>query len=389
MTSAVHLPESVPWERIRRRALLAGLIGLACCLLAALASPAHALRSYLVAFNYWLGIALGCLVLLMLQHLTGGVWGLVLRRVFESGTRTLGLLALLFIPLLLGLPTLYGWVNSTDPHLLEKSWYLNVPFFIGRAVAYFFIWLVIAYLLNKWSKAQDEGAFDTRRFRLLSGPGLVLYGGTITFASIDWVMSLEPKWYSTIFPVLYAMGQILQAMAFSIAVLVSIGSQPAFEKLLGVTQRRDLGNLLLAFVMIWAYLSFSQYLLIWSENLPEEIPWYLNRTHGGWQWLALVLVFFQFGVPFLLLLSRDVKENPRRLAAVALLVLAMRYLDMIWWIEPAFAGGVSFYVLVDIAALIGLGGVWIWYFLDQLGKLPLLPKGDIQLFAEGNKPSLI
>src|SRR5260370_17059396 len=228
MTSGVHLPDSVPWERIRRRELLAGMIGLAYCLLGALASQAHALRSYLVAFNYWLGIALGCLVLLMLQHLTGGVWGLVLRRVLESGTRTLGILALLFIPLLLGLPTLYEWVNSTDPILVEKSWFLNVPFFIGRAVAYFFIWLVIAYFLNKWSRAQDQGAFDTRRFRLLSGPGLALYGGTITFASIDWIMSLEPHWYSSIFPVLYAVAQILHSMSFSLSLLVCIGSQPAF-----------------------------------------------------------------------------------------------------------------------------------------------------------------
>src|SRR5438094_6905720 len=178
-------------------------------------------------------------------------------------------------------------------------------------------------------------------------------------------------------------------MAFSIIVLVCIGSQPPhpalsprgrgqgegapFMKLLGPTQRRDLGNLLLTFVMMWAYLSFSQFLLIWSENLPEEIPWYLRRTRGGWLWLALLLVVFQFCLPFLLLLSREIKQDPRRLAAVALLVLVMRYLDVFWWIEPAFSDGVYFYVLVDIAALAGLGGIWIWHFLNQLGKLPLLP----------------
>jgi len=382
LTLAVYLPDSVPWERIRQRSLLAGIIGLACCLLAALISPAHALRAYLVAFNFWLGIALGCLVLLMLQHLTGGIWGLVLRRVFEAATRTLGLLALLFVPLLLGLPRLYEWVDSTDPHLVEKDWYLNVPFFIARAAAYFVIWLVIAFFLNQWSAAQDQGPFNSRRFRLLSGPGLVLYGGTITFASIDWVMSLEPHWYSTMFPVLYAAAQILQGMAFSVALLVYIGSQPAIEALLGPTQRRDLGNLLLAFVMMWAYLSFSQFLLIWSENLPEEIPWYLRRTRGGWQWLALLLIVFQFALPFVLLLSREIKENPRRLAAVALLVLAMRYLDLFWWIEPAFEDGVSIYILVHVAAMIGLGGIWIWYFLNQLAKRPLLPLHDPSLLGE-------
>jgi hypothetical protein len=379
MNPAVHLPESVPWDRIRQRALIAGLIGVALCLLAAVISPGHALRSYLVAFIYWLGIALGCLVLLMLQHMTGGIWGLVLRRIFEAGARTLGLLTLLFLPLLLALikpSVLYAWVGTSEPELLEKSWYLNVPFFIGRAAAYFIIWIAIAFFLYSWSVAQDQGDSNDRRFRLLSAPGLVLYGGTITFASVDWVMSLEPAWYSTIYPVLFAVGQILEAMAFSVVVLVVIGSQPAFEKLLRPTQRRDLGNLLLAFVMMWAYISFSQFLLIWSENLPEEIPWYLKRTRGGWLWLAILLVVFQFSLPFLLLLSREIKQDPRRLAAVALLVLVMRYLDVFWWIEPAFDDGMYFYVLVDLAALVGLGGIWIWYFLNQLAKLPLLPLHD-------------
>jgi hypothetical protein len=386
MSVPVHLPESIPWERIRQRALVAGLIGLALCLLAALASPSHALRSYLVAFTFWLGIPLGCLVLLMLQHLTGGIWGLVLRRIFESGARTLGLLALLFLPLLLGLigrpPPLYDWVGSTDADLLEKSWYLNVPFFIARTIVYFVVWLVLAFFLCRWSAEEDQSPTNPQRFRRLSGPGLVLYGGTITFASVDWVMSLEPHWYSTIYPVIFAVGQILEGMAFSILVLIAIGSQPPFEKLLGPTQRRDLGNLLLAFVMMWAYLSFSQFLLIWSENLPEEIPWYLKRTRDGWQWLALLLVVFQFCLPFLLLLSREIKQDPRRLAAIALLVLVMRYLDVFWWIEPAFSDGVYFYIFVDLAALVGLGGIWTWHFLDQLGKLPLLPLHDPTL-AEG------
>ena len=396
MSEAVHLPESIPWERIRQRALIIGLAGLALCLLSALISPSHTLRAYLVAFNFWLGIALGCLVLLMLQHLTGGIWGLVLRRIFESGARTLGLLALLFLPLLLGLlgtpPLLYEWVGSTDPELLEKTWYLNVPFFLGRAAAYFIIWVMIAFLLYAWSVAQDRGNLNDRRLRLLSGPGLVLYGGTITFASVDWVMSLEPRWYSTIYPVIFAVGQILEAMAFAIIVLIAISagergllwrrdvdatpSPTVYDKLLNPIRRRDLGNLLLAFVMMWAYVSFSQFLLIWTANLPEEIPWYVNRTRGGWQWLAWLLVAFQFSLPFLLLLSREIKEDPRRLAAVALLVLVMRYLDVFWWIEPAFADGVHFYVVVHLLALVGLGGIWIWYFLAQLAKLPLLPLNE-------------
>jgi hypothetical protein len=221
-----------------------------------------------------------------------------------------------------------------------------------------------------------KSVLQARRFRLLSAPGLILYGLTITFASIDWVMSLEPNWFSTIYPVLFAVGQALQGMAFAVAMLVLLATRPPLSGVIRPAHRRDLGNLLLMFVMFWAYLSFSQLLLIWAENLPEEIPWYLRRLRDGWQWVALLLILFQFGLPFLLLLSRDVKENPRGLAAVAVLVLGMRFLDVFWWVEAAFAGGMSFYWLLDVAALVGLGGIWVWWFLGQLKQRPLLPLHD-------------
>src|SRR5262249_54611005 len=214
-------------------------------------------------------------------------------------------------------------------------------------------WLTISYFLNKWSAQQDQAADPDlpRRFRLLSAAGLVLYGLTITFASIDWVMSLEPHWFSTIYPVLFAVGQALEGMAFAVAVLILLAARPPLSEVIRPAHRRDLGNLLLMFVMFWAYLSFSQFLLIWAENLPEEIPWYLRRVRGGWQWVAVLLILFQFGLPFLLLLSRDVKETPRSLAAVAVLVLGMRFLDVLWWVEAAFEGGMSFYRLLDVTAL--------------------------------------
>jgi hypothetical protein len=371
-----------PWHRLQRQALIAGVVGLIACGLGALVSPAHFFRAYLVAFNFWLGIALGCLVVLMIQHLTGGAWGILLRRVLEAGTRTLLPLAVSAVPLLFGLQSLYLWARpeevAHDEDLQEKSRYLNVPFFVVRLVVCFVVWLLLAARFNRLSSSQDAGttAAADRRFRILIGPGLVLYAGTVTFASIDWVMSLEPHWASTIFPMLFAVGQALEGLAFAVAVLVLLATRPPLSTVVQRSHLRDLGNLLLTFVMFWAYMSFSQLLLIWAENMPEETPWYLRRLRGGWEWVALMLLLFQFALPFFLLLFRDVKEHPRRLAAVALFILAMRFVDILWWVEAAFPGGISFYWLMDAAALVGLGGVWLWWFLWCLGTTPLLPLHD-------------
>lgn len=380
MSTGANTITADEWDRFQLAALIAGVVGLALCLVGALFSPTQFFRSYLVAFNFWLGIALGCLVILMLQYLTGGAWGILLRRVLESATQTLGLLVILFLPLLLGLNLLYSWTRTEQagPEMAFKRFYLSVPFFVARAVVCFATWITLGYFLNKWSGEQDATARADlpRRFRLLSAPGLVLYGLTITFASIDWVMSLEPDWYSTIYPVMVAIGQVLQAMAFAVIVLILLATRLPLSKVIRPTHRRDLGNLLLMFAMFWAYMSFSQFLLIWAENLAEEIPWYLRRTRDGWEWIAVLLILFLFAMPVLLLLSRDLKENPRGLAVVAVLVLGMRFLDVFWWIEPAFAGGMSFFWLLDIAALVGLGGIWMWWFLGQLRRKPLLPLHD-------------
>jgi hypothetical protein len=376
------------WDRVQRLALIAAVagcagfvvLGLLLHLLGGITSPLQFFLSYLVAYNFWLGVALGCLVILMLQYVTGGAWGFTIRRVAESGTRTLLLLALLFIPLLFGLHALYEWAQSdrvaASEELQHKQPYLNVPFFIIRAVIYFAVWLVCTYLLSRWSAWWDAQAHpgSPRRFRLLSAPGLALYGLTITFASIDWVMSLEPDWYSTIYPVMFAVGQVLAAFAFTITVVVLLATRRPLIDVVSPGLLRDLGNLMLAFVMFWAYVAVSQFLLIWIANLPEEIPWYLRRTRGGWEWLAIFLVVAHFVVPFLLLLSRDIKENRRTLLFVAGLILVMRFLDLLWWIEPAYShqGQYAFWLL-DVAAVIGLGGIWLWWFVRQLQQRPLLP----------------
>jgi hypothetical protein len=381
--TAADKPE---WDHLQQRALVVGAAGLIVCAAVAFFHPAALARSYLVAYNFWLGIGLGSLAIVMIYHLTGGGWGLVVRRLLESATRTLPLLALLFVPLLLGLHRLYSWTNPEqmvgDAVLEHKAIYLNIPFFFVRAVVYFAVWITLAFFVNRWSRQQDEvsDAGLPRRFQLLSGHGLVLYGLTITFASVDWVMSLEPHWFSTIFAVVFGTGQVLGAFAFAIAALTLLASRPPLRDIVSAAHLQDLGSLLLAFVMVWSYVSFSQFLLIWSGNLPDEISWYLPRFQGGWQWLGVGLVLCQFALPFLLLLSRDIKRNPRALAAIAVFTLVMRFIDLLWEIVPAFPPSDLVGHWLDIAgavvAAIGVGGVWLAVFLWQLKKLPLVPLHD-------------
>ena len=389
------------WDGVQRRALGVGAAGLILCAGIGVFQHGAFFRGYLVAYNFWLGVALGCLAITMLYHLTGGGWGLILRRLLESATRTLPLLLVFFVPLLFGLHELYEWADpeaaARDSLLQHKSVYLNVPRFVAFSAGYFVIWLVIAYLLNQWSRDQDATADPRllRRFRLLSAPGLVLYGLTITFASVDWVMSLDWHWYSTIFPVVFAIGQVLTGFAFATAAAAFLASRPPLADIVTPAHFQDLGNLLLAFVMFWAYVSFSQFLLIWSGNLPEEIRWYAPRFEGGWQWIGVGLILCQFAVPFLLLLSREVKRNPRALCRVAVLVLCMRFVDLMWQIVPAFPPGDLLGHWLDIAtallAWLGLGGIWMGVFVWQLKRMPLLPLHDpafLEIVPHGREQSI-
>ncbi len=363
--------------RMQRRALSVGVAALALCVAGAIASPAQFFRSYLFGYLFWTGVALGCLAIVMLQHLSGGAWGMVIRRMLESGSRTLPLMALLFLPLIPGIRQLYGW-SRPDNAISYQTAYLNVPFFLFRAALYFLVWLSIAYFLNRWSREQDRtGDLRlARRLQLLSGPGLVLYGLTATFAAIDWVMSLEPHWYSSIFGILIIGGQALSAMAFIIAVAVLLAQHEPLSGVLLPSHFNDLGKLLLTFVMLWAYFAFSQLLIIWSGNLPEEIPWYLHRLHSGWRWVGVLLILFHFALPFVLLLSRDLKRNARALALLAVGVIFMRLVDLFWLTAPEFWPGSFHLHWMDIAAPVGIGGVWLAVFAWQLRGWPLLPIGD-------------
>jgi hypothetical protein len=313
--------------------------------------------------------------------MTGGGWGYVNQRILRAAILTLPLLAVLFIPILLGLPTLYEWARpeavAGDELLQHKAPYLNVPFFIARTVLYFIVWIGLAFLLNRWLLQLDQ-SFDLatgRRLRALSGLGLGAFGLTVTFASIDWMMSIEPHWFSTIYGFMFATGAVAAAFAFVIIALNWLMKHTPLAEAVSNLNVNDLGKFLLAGVMLWAYMTLSQYLIIWSGNLAEETPWIFRRTTGGWEFVGLLLTIFHFFVPFLVLLSRTVKRRIRWLVIVAGLVLFMRLVDLYWLIIPAFHEGFYLDWLI-IVAPIALGGLWLAAFVWQLKQKSLLPLYD-------------
>lgn len=376
--------------RYHRLALIVGAVFLLLLILGAflpaIGGVDQFFRSYLVGYIFWVGVTLGCLGLLMLQHLTGGAWGLSIRRVLEAGTRVLPLMLLLFLPIaIFGLSHLYEWMHINDVtepavrKILEKKKpYLNPTFFLIRTALYFAIWMGLMFLLNKWSAEQDRTAERqySKKMQFLSGPGIILFVLTVTFASVDWVMSLNPEWFSTIYGLLYVAGWVLSAFSLVIAVMVYLATRKPLEGIVQAPHFHDLGKLLLAFVMLWAYFSFSQFLIIWSGNIPEETKWYLHRLRGGWGWVGIALVLLNFALPFVLLLSRDLKRNARRLATIAGLIFVMRMVDTFWLVEPEFNRAHFRFSWMDIAAPIALGGLWLAFFIWQLSLRPLLPFND-------------
>jgi hypothetical protein len=370
----------------RSRALAAGAVGLLLTVAGLfLVSPNQFYRSYLWSYVFFLGLALGSMAWLMLQYLSGGAWGVVIRRPAEAAARTLPLLALLFLPIVLGINNLYRWAHAdvvaADPVLQHKHAYLNVPFFLIRAAGYFIVWNLLAWLLNRWSADEDrEGGLSAhKKLAAISGPGLIFWGFSVTFMAVDWVLSLDPHWFSTMFGLLFMAGQGLSSMAFLITLMVLMYYRRPMSDILTARHLHDLGKLLLALVMVWAYFSFSQFLIIWAGNLPEEIPWYLERLKGGWQYVGLLLVVGHFALPFALLLSRDLKRNFKFLAWVAIFILFMRLVDIYWLVTPDFEKGAFHLSWVDITAPIGIGGIWLAYFLSQLEKRPLLPVNEPHL----------
>jgi hypothetical protein len=335
-------------------------------------------------------LSLGSLGLLMLQHLTGGHWGIMTRRPLESATRVLPVVAVFFLPIIIfGMKHLYGeWLNapsSGEGRLsdLQQSYLVpnGILGFKARALYYFLIWLALVYIFNRWSKEQDANREDRalrRRMKMLAGPGIILYVFIMTFAAIDWVMSLSPHWASTIYGFLFVIGQMISSMSLMIAVLVLLARTAPME---GVIQNRhlhDLGKLLLSFVMLWAYFGFSQLLIIWSGNLPEEISFYRTRLYGGWGVVAVLVLIFHFFVPFFALLSRDLKRSAKLLPKVAIWLIFMRLVDLFWLTRPEFTSS-AVPGLMDVAAILALAGIWFAVFARNLKSQPLLPLGDPKL----------
>jgi hypothetical protein len=373
-------------KTIAGRSLIVGVGFGVIAVVLAFMRPAEFYRAYLLGFMLWLGIALGSMAIIMIRHLTGGGWGVVIRRLQGAAMRTMPLLALLFIPIILGMHHLYIWARPlseiTDKHLREHleditRTYLTANGFWMRAVFYFAIWNLLSFLLSKWSKEGDNpGAPDnTERFKVIAGPGLILYGFTVSFAAIDWVMSLDPSWISTIFGLVVLIGQVLSAMCFAVVVERILFDYKPMSEMLNPDFVHDHGKWMLAFTMVWAYFNFSQWLIIWAGNLPTEITYYLRRINGGWGYVGLFVVIFHFAVPFAILLSRPFKRNIHKLVWLAVWLLFMRYVDMFWIIEPNFSQTFKLTV-ADVVVPIAIGGIWLAAFFRNLAALPLLPAYD-------------
>lgn len=383
MTTTLAPERTAGLDRLRRRALAVGAVALAICAVGAFISPAQFARAYLSAYLLFVGVALGSLAVLMLYHLTGGAWGFLIRRILEAQTRTLPLLTLLFIPVGLAAYHLYPWARPDEvarsADLQHKRIYLNVPFFWVRAVLFFALWNALAYFLNAWSRRQDQTGEPGMAHRLtrLSAVGLPIYGVTITFASVDWVMSLQPGFRSTIFGPLFASGEILTGHACALVVLAWLVARPPLADRFSLEAFNDLGNLLFTFVIIWSYMGYFQFMLVWIANLPYDVSWYVPRLQGGWKWVAWALVVFQFAVPFILLLMRDVKRDPLALAKVAGLVLFMQLVYEYFQVLPAFGDTRPLDHWMDFLTPVGLGGLWLAYFLWQLPRVPVLPAHDL------------
>lgn len=351
------------------------------------AGPEQFFRSYLVGMFFWFGMGMGCLVLLMIHFVSGGAWGVMIRRLLEAGTRTIPVMWLLFLPLLIFAPKLYFWADPAhagDKIVQLKHLYLNRQFLWVRWVIYGIVWNGLVYFLNRWSRLEDEtkswkysSALET-----LSAPGIVAYFFTITFCAVDFLMSLDVTWASTIYGFLVAAGQGLSAMSLTVAVLILLTKYEPMDHAITKRHLHDLGKLMLAMVMMWAYLSFSQYLIIYSGNLPEEITWYVRRLNGGWQYVGLVLLLFHFALPFALLLSQSLKKNPKTISAIALFIICVRVVDVFWLVEPNFVD-VNHPVFkiswLDIIAPLGFGGLWLAMYFHTLPTRTLLPLGEPNL----------
>jgi len=392
---------------MQRLSLIVGVVGLAAFAIAGVLRSSESggvkqfFTSYLTAWVFWLSLPVGCMGFIGIQFVTGASWGVLLRRLLEASTRTLPLLAVLAIPLAISVfmedASPYPWAQAPEkltdvPAAAEElkhkfeDW-CNAPGFLIRLIIYFSIWGAFIFFSNKWGQQveQTDDRYARRYMENMSGPMVMAFALVNMFACTDLVMSINLSWSSTMMPLIYSINQLLTCLCVCIIVFLTLAKQPEIKKLLRPKFQLDMGSFLLALTMVWSYMNFSQYMLIWAANLPEEIPYYLKRQNGGWEYVAYVLCVFHFALPFLLLLFRDVKLHAGRLRAVAIGILIMCAFDVIWWIEPADEHKLAgFYLIMDVAAMVGIGGIWSWLFLAQLKKYPLIPTNYIGQLPGGH-----
>jgi hypothetical protein len=365
-------------RRIRGPVLIGGILLLAASVAGAFFSPTDFFYGYLVGYLFWLGLTLGCMAFLMIQYLTGGAWGIVTRRALEAATRTLPLLAVLFIPIGIGMSNLYDWARPDivrqNELLQHRGGYMNPVFFLARAAVYLVVWILLAFFLNRWSAEEDRNPGDQpERLARISAPGLIFFLFSISFAAVDWAESLDTRWSSSMWGLLFIAAEGLTALAFVIVVMAYLSRREPLSGVLKPDHFHDLGKMLFANLMLWAYFAFCQYLIVWSENIPDEISYYLPRTGTSWGWLGVALIVMLFLIPMLLLLNRSLKRNAALLSGVAVVILVMRYMDVIWIVLPAYYKHGFRIQWMDVLAPIGIGGIWLWAFLRELPRYPLLP----------------
>ena len=372
-------------NRVQSLGWIVGGAALVLSIVGAFLSPEKFYQAYLFSYMLVLGLTLGSLGLLMLQHLTGGRWGIVIRRPLEAASRNVPLALVMFVPIIFGMKFLYSaWLDpeklKEEPLSQFQQGYLTHGGFLVRAAVYFAIWLFLMTIFNMWSKQQDEQRDDRalrRRIKMWAGPGVILYILAMTFAAIDWVMSLSPHWASTIYGFIFVGGQAISAMALMIIVAVALADSAPYGSVYK-HRMHDLGKWLFAFNMLWAYFDFSQLLIIWSGNQPEEISFYRTRLYGGWGVVAVIVLLFSFALPFLILLSAHVKKTPSLISKVALWMLVFRLVDLYWMTRPEFTRN-PMPSWLDIVVPVALVGLWVGSFAMNLKQRPLLPLGDPKL----------
>lgn len=366
-------------SRFQPVALGAGVLGLVASAIGFVVNREQFFRSWLPSYLFWFSIVAGSLAVLMLQYVTGGEWGLLIRRPLGAAARTMWVMLLGFVPVALGMKVLYPWANSAWAGFHEvqhlKGAYLNQQFFFIRVGIYFLFFLGWAWRIRVLSLHfyESRSPYTELSRRKWAASGLVLVVLIMTFVATDWMMSTEPMWYSTMYGITFVVGCGLSAFAFVTFFLTRLAQTGAMKEVLRPTHLRDLGNLMLAFVMFYAYTSFSEYLLIWYANIHEEIPHYLVRQHGVWTFIALVLILFHFFLPFFMLLMRPIKDRPETIGVVTVIIIVMRYVAIYWLVAPSWYGEHFSYSWMDLASLVGIGGIWLWAFIGQLKGQTIIP----------------